>query len=95
MSKNAVIESIRERVARLVAEHRKLRGEYDRVWQQAEKTRAENRQLREQVALMERRIGQLELQQGMEGGSGDKKKARARVNRLMREVDKCIALLNK
>ena len=37
----------------------------------------------------------MQLTAGLAGGSADKEKARARVNRLMREVDKCIALLNK
>jgi hypothetical protein len=35
------------------------------------------------------------LRESMTGGSEDTKVAKARVNRLMREVDKCIALLNK
>ncbi len=34
----------------------------------------------------------LQLAEGLAGGSRNREKARARVNRLMREVDKCIAL---
>ena len=34
----------------------------------------------------------MRLADSLAGGSGDREKARARVNRLMREVDKCIAL---
>ncbi len=33
--------------------------------------------------------------EGLAGGSRNRDKARARVNRLMREVDKCIALLGR
>ena len=37
----------------------------------------------------------MQLAEGLAGGSGNRDKARARVNRLMREVDKCIALLER
>ena len=36
-----------------------------------------------------------QLAEGLAGGDGGREKARARVNRLMREVDKCIALLRQ
>ena len=36
-----------------------------------------------------------ELTEGLAGGGRNREKARARVNRLMREVDKCIALLGQ
>ena len=36
----------------------------------------------------------MQLAAGLAGDRRDKEKARTRVNRLMREVDKCIALLD-
>jgi predicted nucleic acid-binding Zn-ribbon protein len=95
MSKNAVIGSIREKVRLLIADNRKLRGEVQHSLQQHDKLRGENRALKEELAKAEKRIAKLELQEGLASGGGDKKAARARVNRLIREVDKCVALLNK
>ena len=37
----------------------------------------------------------MQLAEGLSGGGRNRAKARARVNRLMREVDRCIALLEK
>jgi len=37
----------------------------------------------------------LELKEGMESVSGSSKAARERVNRLLREVDQCLALMNR
>ena len=37
----------------------------------------------------------MRLSEGLGGPAGDRDKARARINRLMREVDRCIALLSK
>ncbi len=95
MSKTAVIDTIKAKIERLVADNRRLRGDYAKVVGQRDKAKAENRELAEQVARLEKRIKVLELRESMAGSSEDTKAARARVNRLMREVDKCIALLNK
>ena len=35
------------------------------------------------------------LAEGLAGGGRNRERARARVNRLVREVDRCIALLNR
>ncbi len=79
----------------MITDNRKLRGEMEQAVKQHDKLRGENRALKEELAKAEKRIAKLELQEGLASGGGDKKAARARVNRLIREVDKCIALLNK
>ncbi len=94
MSTEALIDGIRAKIARLVAENHRLESERNTMAQQQEKLRVENRQLREQAVSLERRVAKLELQGGLKG-KDDNKAARARINRLMREVDKCIALLGK
>jgi len=40
-------------------------------------------------------LPRMQLTEGRAGESRSREKARARVNRLMREVDKCIALLGR
>ena len=95
MSKSAVIESIGQKARRLMADNRTLRAEVEQVSKQHDKLKVENRTLKEELSQAAKRIAKLELQNGFESGGGDKKAARARVTRLIREVDKCIALLNK
>lgn len=95
MSKTAVIDAIKAKIDRLVADNRRLRGDCATVARQCDRAKVENRELTEQIARLEKRIKVLELRESLVGGSEDTKTARARVNRLMREVDKCIALLNK
>jgi polyhydroxyalkanoate synthesis regulator phasin len=99
MSKTAVIDAIKVKIDRLIADNTTLRADHAKVVQQRDRARSENRELTEHIARLEKRVRVLELREGMTGGamatSEDTKAARARVNRLMREVDKCIALLNK
>ena len=55
----------------------------------------EKRLLEQKIRNLDHELSKMQLTAGLAGGSADKEKARTRVNRLMREVDKCIALLNK
>ena len=95
MAESAVITAVKAKISKLIAQSDRLREENRKVASERDRLKTANRDLQEKVAEMERRISILELRDSMGAGSGDSKKARARVNRLMREVDKCIALLNR
>ncbi|MCD8101835.1 MAG: hypothetical protein LUE26_04595 [Alistipes sp.] len=94
MAGSDIVKSVIARAQRLMDENRRLRAEAARLSGQREKLKGDNRKLTERVAELEKRINVLELREGLTSG-GNTKQARARVNRLMREVDKCIALLNR
>lgn len=94
MPESPVVKSVKEKVGALIADNRKLRQELRKAMEQKDKLKAGNSELTAEIARLEKRIAVLELKEGM-AGTGDNKLARARVNRLMREVDKCIALLNR
>ena len=95
MARHAVIDSLGEKIARLMEDNERLRGELDRTAQQRDKLKTENRELKESIAALEKRLGVLELGSSLSGGGVDTKRARARINRLMREIDRCIALMNR
>lgn len=98
MSEKALIESIAKGAEKLVADNRRLRGEVAKLEASREKLREENRRLAAENAGLERRVAVKELAAGFAGETHDRqgtKTARARVNRLLREVDRCIGLLNK
>lgn len=90
-----MIDALRGKIERIIAENQRVRAEHGKIARQEERLREENRRQAARIAELERRIAVLELSGGVASGSDDKKAARARVNRLVREVDKCIALLNK
>lgn len=94
MAESPVLKSVRAKVGKLIADNSRLREENMKAAVQRDKLKEENRRLSEQVAGLEKKMNILELRDGF-SGDGNAKVARARVNRLMREVDKCIALLNR
>lgn len=93
MAEKSVIASLRAHIGQLIADHRRLGNLCDELGGQCATLKAENRALQERIREMERELSRLQLAAGLTGNGRDREKARARVNRLMREVDKCIALL--
>lgn len=95
MAKNAVIEALAEKVGRLIEENERLVKENAVLSEKRDRLTVENRELKEKIAGLEKRIGVLELGNGLIGNSVDRKRAQARINQLMREIDRCIALMNR
>lgn len=95
MADKSVIANIETRVGRLIEDHRRLRGLCAELSRQCETLREEKRALEEQLRRLDAEVARMQLTEGLAGGSANRDKARARVNRLMREVDKCIALLER
>ena len=90
-----IIDRLRARVAAIMGVQERLKGDLEKRTAERNKALKEKGELESKVAQLEDRIRVLELAGGMKGVSGGSKAARDRVNRLLREVDKCIALMNR
>ncbi len=95
MADKSVIATLETRIRQLIDDHRRLSGICAELTEQRETLRRENRTLEEQVRGLNAEVARMQLAEGLAGESRNRDKARARVNRLMREVDKCIALLGR
>lgn len=94
MADNNVIATLEARIRQLIDRYRQLAGRCAELDAQCAALRSENRALEERVKRLDAQLARAELAGGLAGAGRDREKARARVNRLMREVDKCIALLS-
>lgn len=95
MAELPIIGAIKSKIDRLIGDNVKLRQECQKLTEQRDRLRSENRDLTVRTTELEKRISILELTEGLSSTGVNRKQAKARVNNLMREVDKCIALLNK
>lgn len=95
MATREIIANLTAQVRRLMAEHAGQAELCGRLKADGDALRRENRALQERVRSLEEELSRVRLAQGLAGGGDDRDRARARVNRLVREVDKCIALLNR
>ena len=80
-----IVESLKKKVARIIDDNRSLRQEVSRLNENYAKAVQEKRACEETIHRLNRLAGNHE----------DQRVARLRVNKLLREIDKCLALMNK
>lgn len=95
MAEKSVITNIEARIRQLIDDHKRLSESCAELTAQRDNLKAENRTLQERIRELDGELSRMQLTEGLAGESRNREKARARVNRLMREVDKCIALLGR
>ena len=95
MACKSIITHIQAQAERVIAQHEKLEADYAQVCKERDDLRAEVREQQEQLRDLKAEVQRLRLAESLGGNATDKAKSRARINLLLREVDKCIALLAK
>lgn len=93
MAQKDIVKRLHDQVERLIADHERISKECRELVKQRDKLLGEKHRLEERLREQETRIKSLELAGVMRGNSGDVERARARVNSLLREVDRCIAAI--
>ena len=77
----------------MIADHERIAKECRELVKQRDKLLGEKHRLEERLREQDTRIKSLELVGVMRGDDGNVERARARVNSLLREVDRCIAAI--
>lgn len=98
MSSKSLIEGIARGAERLIADNRRLRAEVARLEGSRDRLREEYRRLLVEKAELARRVEVRDLVAGFSGdGSSHSSSsvARTRVSRLIRDIDRCVAILNR
>ena len=93
MAEKEIIKRLRDEVERLIADHERIAKECRELTKQRDKLLGDKHRLEERLREQETRIKSLELVGVMRGDDGNVERARARVNSLLREVDRCIAAI--
>lgn len=95
MAEKDIIKLLRGEVERLIADHERVSRQCRELTKERDKLLGQKQRLEERVREQETRIKSLELAEVMRGGDGNVERAKARVNSLLREVDRCIALIKQ
>ncbi len=95
MADKGIIKELEAQVGLLMADHKRLLRLNGELIAERERLTLERREQQKQVAELSAELSSLRLSEALSGNGTDRDRARARVNQLMREVDRCIALLNK
>ncbi len=87
----SVLSTIEQRVEQLIADHKRISQHNSDLRNQLERAKVSEREAQKRIKELEK-----ELAVAVVGGASPKSKSRAKaqINRLMREVDNCISLLS-
>ena len=89
-----MIEEIKSRVEKLISLYETEKQQLTAANAELEKCREQLAAYKEKVAGLEATIDQLKLQSAFVGG-GDNALAKERITKLVREIDRCIKLLEE
>ena len=95
MAGKSIITHITAQVERVISQHEKLEADFQEVCRERDALKVALREQQEQVQQLKDELKRVRLAEGLGGAGSDKATSRARINQLLREVDKCIALLTK
>ena len=90
-----LVESLRKKIDRVLDDNRRLRSEALGLTTERDRLLRQKREAENRIRLLEKRIKTLETAGGFLTSRTDRRTARLRVNRPLREIDGCIALMNK
>lgn len=89
-----MLEDIKSNIAKLISLYETEKQRADTLEQQLGQSRAQSRDYQEQIAELNQQIDTLKLASAFTA-TGDNRVAKDRVAKLIREIDKCIKLLEK
>ena len=87
-----MLGAIRQNIKRLIAAYEAERMERIRLQAELEQSRIENETCRKQIIELERQIDNLKLTEAFRS-SGSNPEARKKIDSLIKEIDRCISLM--
>jgi len=88
-----LVSGVDFKVRKLIAQQKKLRNENESLTIDINQLKKQNEEQKQLISGLEEKIRILKIA-GMSGSKEDTSGIRTRINELVREIDKCIGLLN-
>jgi hypothetical protein len=95
MAEKDIVKRLASEVERLIASHEQALEKCRELTQERDALLADQYRLKQRIYEQEQTIKRHELAGAMRGGDDNVERARARVNSLLREVDRCIAAIKQ
>ena len=88
-----MIDKLKKRIQQLIAAYESERAQRVRLESELEKSESQNAQYLKQITELERTIDNLRLADAFKAGNADNTEARKKIDKLIKEIDKCITLM--
>ena len=88
-----MLETVKQNIKQLIAAYESEKMERMELQSALAKAKAENEAYRKQITELERQIDNLKLAEAFKAGAEGSPEAKKKINSLLKEIDKCISLL--
>lgn len=88
-----MINKLKERIQQLISAYETEREQRIRLEADLARSETQNETYRKQITELERTIDNLKLADAFKSGNTDNAEARKKIDRLIKEIDKCITLM--
>ncbi len=88
-----MLETVKERIKQLIAAYESEKMERIRLQSELEQARTQNETYRKQIIELERQIDNQKLTEAFMAGGTDTTAAKKKIDSLMKEIDRCIKLM--
>ncbi len=86
-------ETLRQSIRRLISLYETEKSERARLESELEKAQMQNETCKEQITELKKEIDNLKLKQAFMVDSADNTQARKKIDKLIKEIDRCISLM--
>ena len=88
-----MLDNIKQKIGQLIAAYEKERMERMNLQSALQQLQQQNETYRMQITELEKEIDNLKLTKAFVADGSDNEQARKKIDRLMKEIDKCISLM--
>lgn len=92
---NPALQQLRRKIEELISRYETVCRENSALSRELESYKTENKHKQDKIDELEERIDKLQLTEAFKTSATDVKEARRHIERLVREINKCIALLHE
>ena len=88
-----MLETVKQGIQQLIAAYEKEKMERQRLQSALEQSQANEDAYRKQIIELERQIDNLKLTEAFKASSGNSPEAKKKIDSLVKEIDRCISLM--
>ena len=88
-----MLETVKQKITRLIAAYEKEKAERTIAQKELEQLKAQNETYRKQILELEKQIDNLKLTEAFKGRAINSTEAKRKVDSLVKEIDRCIKLI--
>ena len=88
-----MLKTLKEGIQQLIAAYETEKAERQRLQSALTQSQANEEAYRQQIIELERQIDNLKLTEAFKASSGNSPEARKKIDGLIREIDRCISLM--